>query len=112
MLSRRGVRRPWVNFEAGAAWLAGKPLIPVCYGKMTIDTLPRPYSNFHAVELPAKLDFLVESVAKHMGLPKPRSSVFDFLNQPKKDGILETLETITSVRFGCRCFRMSDAQSR
>jgi TIR domain len=24
MLSRRSVARPWVNFEAGAAWLAGK----------------------------------------------------------------------------------------
>src|SRR5688572_27113458 len=35
LLSRRSVRRPWVNFEAGAAWLAGKVLIPVCFGKMT-----------------------------------------------------------------------------
>jgi hypothetical protein len=32
LLSSRGVRRPWVNFEADAAWAAGKPLIPVRSG--------------------------------------------------------------------------------
>ncbi len=42
MLSQRGVRRPWVNFEAGAAWLGGKPLVPICYGNMTVAALPRP----------------------------------------------------------------------
>src|SRR6266404_393138 len=32
MLSKRSVARPWGNFEAGAAWLADKAIIPVCYG--------------------------------------------------------------------------------
>src|SRR5947209_18586458 len=33
MLSHISIQRPWINFEAGAAWLAGKPIIPVCFGE-------------------------------------------------------------------------------
>lgn len=32
LLSKMSVERPWVNFEAGAAWLSGKVIIPACYG--------------------------------------------------------------------------------
>jgi len=45
------VARPWVNFEAGAAWLAGKKIIPVCYGNLSSDALPHPYSAIEAVNL-------------------------------------------------------------
>src|SRR5262245_48339821 len=31
MASRESVGRPWVNFEAGAVWLRGIPLIPICH---------------------------------------------------------------------------------
>jgi hypothetical protein len=40
MLSQRSVARPWVNFEAGAARLADKKVIPVCYGNLSKDALP------------------------------------------------------------------------
>lgn len=34
-LSPASVARPWVNFEAGAAWIReGTALIPVCFGGM------------------------------------------------------------------------------
>src|ERR1039458_2603817 len=33
MLSPKSVQRPWVNFEAGAAWISeGTALIPACFG--------------------------------------------------------------------------------
>src|SRR5215471_16744409 len=31
LLSRDSVARPWVNFEAGAAWLGDKHVIPCCF---------------------------------------------------------------------------------
>jgi hypothetical protein len=52
MLSQRSVVRPWVNFEAGAARLANKTLIPVCYGNLSKDALPHPYSGIQALNLP------------------------------------------------------------
>src|SRR5436309_1278335 len=43
MLSPASVGRPWINFEAGAAWLAGKVVIPVCFGGLRANGLPKPY---------------------------------------------------------------------
>lgn len=42
MLSKRSIKKPWVNFEAGAAWLAGKRVIPACFGNQKKGNLPAP----------------------------------------------------------------------
>jgi hypothetical protein len=31
LCSEESVRRPWVNFEAGGAWMAGKRVVPLCH---------------------------------------------------------------------------------
>lgn len=49
MVSPKSVERPWVNFEAGAATIRNIAIIPVCFGGMTKETLPKPYSNYQAV---------------------------------------------------------------
>ena len=74
MLSRRSVARPWVNFEAGAAWLADKKIIPVCYGNLSKDALPQPYSAIQAVNLQSHPYYLVKSVNRQLNLG-PISSV-------------------------------------
>ena len=71
MLSKRSVDRPWVNFEAGAAWLRDKPIVPVCYGNMTKGSLPKPYSGIQALDLPSEKYYMVCSVAHHLGIMAP-----------------------------------------
>src|SRR6266404_7466548 len=51
MMSKDAVGRPWVNFEAGAAWLADKTIIPVCFGGLRMEGLAKPYSNFQGLSL-------------------------------------------------------------
>ena len=68
MLSQRSVARRWVNFEAGAAWLADKTIIPVCYGNLSKDALPYPYSAMYALDLPSEPYYLMESVNRHLNL--------------------------------------------
>ena len=68
MLSKRSVARPWVNFEAGAAWLTHKTIIPVCYGHLSREPLPHPYSAIQRVDLPLGAPYLMESVNHHLGL--------------------------------------------
>ena len=51
LLSPRSIARPWVNFEAGAAWLGNKPIIPACFGGLERANLPKPYSDFQALDL-------------------------------------------------------------
>jgi hypothetical protein len=74
MLSLRSVARPWVNFEAGAAWLANKALIPVCYGKLSKAALPHPYSGIQALNLPSEAYYLLKSVHHKLNLVEPISS--------------------------------------
>ena len=78
MLSRRSVKRPWVNFEAGAAWLAKKTLVPCCFGALTKKDLPPPYSAIQALRLPGDSTDLVSSVAFHLGLPPPPPRLVGF----------------------------------
>ena len=73
MLSRRSVARPWVNFEAGAAWLADKKVIPVCYGNLSKDALPHPYSAIQALNLQSEAYYLVKSVNHQLNLDAPMS---------------------------------------
>ncbi len=73
MLSPRSVQRPWVNFEAGGAWLTGKAIIPACFNGLTKGNLPKPYSNIQALDLPGDAYYLVRSVSHHLGslIPPP-----------------------------------------
>ena len=71
LLSPTSVTRPWVNFEAGAAWLASKVIVPVCYGGLTRDTLPKPYSGIQALDLREDGYYLFKSIAHHLKLATP-----------------------------------------
>jgi TIR domain-containing protein len=73
MLSEISVQRPWVNFEAGAAWTRDIITIPTCFGKLRKGELPKPYSSLQAVDLNSYGDdeYLAVSVAHHLGIEKP-----------------------------------------
>ncbi len=73
MLSEESVKRPWVNFEAGAAWTRNIMTIPICFRRLKKDDLPKPYSSLQAVDLSAvgEDEYLAHSVAHHLGLAEP-----------------------------------------
>lgn len=48
LFSRRSVSRPWIHFEAGAAWLSGKLMIPVCVRAFNVEDLKIPYSGIQS----------------------------------------------------------------
>lgn len=68
LLSERSINRPWVNFEAGAAWLERKPVIPICIGGMLIEFLPQPYAGMQSVCLPSDAHYLLTSIHHHLAL--------------------------------------------
>lgn len=93
LLSSTSVARPWVNFEAGAAWLTGKAIIPVCYGGLTKDTLPKPYSGIQALNLMEEGYYLITSIAHHLGLsPPPPVGYEDYRHGSDLHRALEALE--------------------
>lgn len=69
LLSVRSIRRPWIGFETGAAWIQRRPIIPVCIGKMSKASLPPPYEGMQAVVLPGHADKLLGAIARYLGQP-------------------------------------------
>jgi hypothetical protein len=78
MLSPDSVKRPWINFEAGAATALHAKVIPVCIGGLTINQLPKPYSSLQAVEIDTHEGayYLFSSIAHHLGMTLPKKPNF------------------------------------
>lgn len=97
MMSKRSIKMPWVNFEAGAAWILGKRIISACFGNQRKGELPKPYSNWQAVQLPDDEQYLVNSIADHFGLPHPilknLNKLFQYI-EPKKEGLAGVAEML------------------
>ena len=70
LCSPYSVGRPWINFEAGAAWSKKIPLVPLCHSGMTKSELPVPLSYLQAVAIYSIEDFniLLKGVSKIFSL--------------------------------------------
>jgi hypothetical protein len=73
LLSPTSIGRPWINFEAGAAWMREAKVIPVCFRGITVRELPKPYSSLQAIEMNSTdaAYYLASSIAHHLNLPEP-----------------------------------------
>lgn len=92
LLSKRSISKPWVNFEAGAGWLGGKRVIPVCIGDQKKGALPNPYSHWQGVNLPDDETFLLDTIADHLKVK--RLSVWGKLSKGldgKKDSPIDKM---------------------
>ena len=66
------VQELWISFEAGAGWIKGVPVLPICHSGMTKGSLPIPLSIFQGLDVGAS-DFtkeLVTSLTKQLGFPQ------------------------------------------
>jgi hypothetical protein len=108
LCSRESVGRPWINFEAGAAWLRDIPVIPACHSGIAPHELPVPFSMLEGVEL-SKVDGLqklYDSIAAVLGAPTP---TLDFKALAAEFGDLEkahqtktaSVQTIDNLRVLC-----------
>lgn len=73
LCSKDSVKRPWINFEAGGAWMAGKRVVPVCHAGLFPSDIPEPLKSLQAYEIsnPGHLQDLVTLLAKEAGLRTP-----------------------------------------
>ncbi len=71
--TQMSVRKPWINFEAGGAWVKGARVNPLCYHGQRKETLPRPLSSLEALDLsePDDVRKLLNLIAKEAGLRAP-----------------------------------------
>jgi len=77
LCSGDSVNRPWIQFEAGAAWFAKKTkVIPICHKGMTPSALPEPIRRLQAVDINAEseaqqLHKLAQAISTSGSLPDP-----------------------------------------
>ncbi len=77
LCSKSSVRRPWVQFEVGAAWMRGIRIVPVCHSGMKLGELEMPLSLCQGIELPTErgIEKLYEGIARILEIkrqPRPR----------------------------------------
>jgi hypothetical protein len=72
ILSEESIKRPWINFEAGAAWI-DKILIPLCYGTLEKGRMPAPYNQLQALQLRDERDDhrLIIDLHHHLRIATP-----------------------------------------
>ena len=70
LCSRDSVNKPWVQFELGAAWIRGVPIIPVCHSGLEVEALQEPLSRLQGLELSTELglDRLFQGVSRALGV--------------------------------------------
>jgi hypothetical protein len=73
LCSAESVTRPWINFEAGAAWIRRIRLIPVCHSGIKPDELPVPLKMLNGVVAgeAAGVEGLYRSIAKVVDIDAP-----------------------------------------
>ncbi|WP_213953649.1 toll/interleukin-1 receptor domain-containing protein [Variovorax sp. dw_954] len=75
LCSSTSLKRPWVQFELGAAWMRGIPIIPVCHSGLKITELQLPLSLKEGLELGAVqgLERLYVRIASELKMDDPPS---------------------------------------
>ena len=74
LCSTASVKRPWINFEAGAGWLRGLPIVPICHTGLQPAELPMPLLVLQAIEANKQpgLERLYGRIAKTVRCDRPR----------------------------------------
>jgi len=73
LCSTASIKQPWVNFEAGAAWLKKLPIVPLCHSGLEPGQLPMPLSLLQGGSIRKAETFfsLYERLAALTGLDVP-----------------------------------------
>lgn len=89
LCSKESVSRPWVNFEAGAGWIRGIPIIPVCHSGLHPNDLPIPMTLMNGIVASDAdgLQMLYERIAKLLDMQVPKA---DFAALAEKVKAIET----------------------
>ena len=83
LCSRESIKRPWLNFEAGAVWMRNILVVPVCHSGLSKTELPIPLSLLNAIGIKSQeeLTDLFTSIAGEIGLNVPKIDLSHFIQE-------------------------------
>lgn len=99
LCSPQSVKRPWINFEAGASWIRRIPVVPLCHSGLSKSGLPVPLSMLQAADLTnaADLKVVFNELAKILGAAKTPDVDYSALIQ-KSAAFIENYTYFNKVR--------------
>lgn len=85
LCSQKSIQNPWINFEAGAGWIRGIPVIPICHSGAEPSTLPVPLRLLPAAQANEKssMILLLPVLAEAIGSKVPVYDFTDFVSRIK-----------------------------
>lgn len=86
LCSPKSIKRPWINFEAGAGWVKNIPVIPMCHSGAEPGKLPIPLTLLQCEKIDDKEAYgrIFEVLAKTIGSSCPKDDISDFIDRMKK----------------------------
>ena len=86
LCSPESVKRPWINFEAGAGWVRDIPVIPICHSGMEPNMLPIPLNMLQAVKASeiSQLKLLLPVLSSALESKTPKIDLNDFVESVKE----------------------------
>jgi hypothetical protein len=81
LCSPQSIKRPWINFEAGAGWIRDIPVIPLCHSGMEPSKLPLPLNLLQAATANqvSSLNLIFPVLAHAIGSATPKVDFKDFI---------------------------------
>lgn len=85
LCSPNAIKRPWINFEAGAGWVREIPVIPLCHSGIEPSKLPMPLNLLQAARAneSSSLKLIFPVLAQAIGAKTPNVDFTDFVNKVK-----------------------------
>ena len=87
LTSDKSVKRPWINFEAGACWVREIPVIPICHSGLEQYDMPLPFKMLQGIKIsePTGLRSLFATISRTIGGRVPSlDGIDDFINRVKQ----------------------------
>lgn len=80
LCSPQSIRRPWINFEAGAGWVRDIPVIPLCHSGIEPSQLPMPLNLLQAAKATevSSLKLVFPVLANALGAKCPSTDFTEF----------------------------------
>lgn len=84
--SHDSIMKPWINFEAGAGWVKGIPIVPICHSGLRPVELPIPLNMLQGITAndQSGLKKLYSLLAAQLGASVPSQSFDEFIEAVKK----------------------------
>lgn len=69
LCSPQSIKRPWINFEAGASWIRKIPVIPICHSGLKKNSLPIPLAMLQGANIDSEddLKIMFDELTKILG---------------------------------------------